>query len=88
LERLYEILDVRNCIVHANGRIWEAKNEARLRSLANKLPGLTAPYDVLELSEEFPKHAFRTVQRFNLDLYEGANKLCQGILSKSPGSVP
>jgi hypothetical protein len=85
---IYEIRDVRNCIVHANSRIREAKNDVRLRSLVGKLPGLTAPYDVLELSKEFPTHAFQTVQKFILDLYEEAKELCQRTLSKSPGSVP
>jgi hypothetical protein len=77
---VYEIRDLRNCIVHANSRIWATKNEARetrLRSLVDRLPGLTRPYDVLELSREFPTHAFRTVQKFILDLYEEAEELCR-----------
>jgi hypothetical protein len=71
---------LRNCIVHANSRIWATKNEARktrLRSLVDRLPGLTRPHDVLELSWEFPTHAFRTVQKFILDLYEEAEELCR-----------
>lgn len=74
---LYEIRDVRNCIVHANSRIRDDKHQKRLCSLVAKLPGLTAPYDVLELSEEFPTHAFQTVQKFILDLYGEAKELCR-----------
>jgi hypothetical protein len=74
---IYDICDVRNCIVHANSRIWEVKNEMRLRDLVGRLPGLTAAHGVLELSEEFPTHAFQTVQKFILDLYEETKQLCR-----------
>lgn len=46
-----EIRDIRNCLVHANSRILASRKPKpeRLRFLINRLPGLSAPYDVVEL---------------------------------------
>lgn len=74
---LYEIRAIRNCIVHANSRIYYSRNEKRLRALVRTLPGLTAPYDVIELSPEFPMHSLETVEGFLTALYEEASALCQ-----------
>lgn len=75
-----EIRDVRNCIVHANSRIYASKKKKkRLRCLASKLPGL-AGHDMLELSTEFPVYALQTVEDFVLMLYkEGAERLSTRI---------
>lgn len=82
---IYEIRDMRNCIVHANSRIWEAKNPNRLRSLACSLPGLAAPSDVLELSREFPPYALISVRDFVLALYDEAERLCRRTMAWRSG---
>ncbi len=76
---LYEIRDVRNCVVHANSRIYDSRNQERLRSLVRKLPGLSASYDVLELSPEFLLHGLKVIEGFITDLYEEASALCQRV---------
>lgn len=76
---LYEIRAIRNCIVHANSRIYDDHNPKRLRSLIPTLPGISAPYEVIELSPEFPMHGLKTVEGFLTELYEEASALCQRI---------
>jgi hypothetical protein len=74
-----EIRDIRNCLVHANSRIWASRKPKpeRLRFLINRLPGLSAPYDVIELSSEFPMYTFKKVKEFVVDLYKETSVLCQ-----------
>jgi hypothetical protein len=79
---VYEVRDVRNCIVHANSRLWDARNPARLRTLASKLPGLSAPSDVLELSEEFPAHVIATSKEFINALYDEVEALCERTITR------
>lgn len=76
---VYEIRDVRNCIVHANSRIFDSRNPERLHTLVRKLPGLSASYDVLELSPEFLMHGLKTIEGFITDLYEEALALCRRV---------
>jgi hypothetical protein len=82
---IYEIRDVRNCIVHTNSRIWEAKNPERLRLLAGSLPGLAAPSDVLELSREFSTYALISVRDFVLALYDEAERFCKRTMAWRSG---
>ncbi|HXD32675.1 MAG TPA: hypothetical protein VN643_16250 [Pyrinomonadaceae bacterium] len=81
---LYDIRSIRNCLVHANSRIRDSRKadsrkEKHLRLLINRLPGLSAPYDVVELSSEFPKYCLERVKEFVVDLYKETSVLCQGI---------
>lgn len=76
---LCSIRDIRNCIVHASGRLFNAKNKKRLYSLVDSLPGLTASYDVLEFAPEFPAWAIGEVRTFIDALYEEAADLCVRI---------
>lgn len=81
---LYDIRSIRNCIVHANSRVRDSKKpesrkEKHLRVLINRLPGLNAPYDVIELSSEFPVFSFKIVKEFVIALYEETSVLCQRI---------
>ena len=83
-DAVYEIRDVRNCIVHANSRIWETTNQQRLRSLVGRLPGLSASQDVIELSKEFPTHTLETVRGFILAIYDEAEKECTRVTTRRP----
>jgi hypothetical protein len=74
---LYDIRSIRNCLVHANSRIWDSKKPEQLRLLINSLPGLSAPYDIVELSSEFPVYSFKRVKEFVIDLYKETSVLCQ-----------
>lgn len=76
-DSLYDIRAIRNCIVHANSRIYDTKNPKRLHSLIPMLPGISALNEVIELSPEFPMHSLKTVEGFITDLYEEASALCQ-----------
>lgn len=76
---VYEIRDVRNCIVHANGSIFKSRNPSNLRSLVRKLPGLSATHEVLDLSPEFLIYSLNTVQEFTNELYEEASALCHRV---------
>ncbi len=78
---LYDVRSIRNCLVHANSRIWDYKKPEQLRVLINRLPGLSAPYDVVELSSEFPVYSFKRVKDFLIDLYKETSVLCQRITS-------
>ena len=76
---VFAIRDIRNCIVHANSRIWETQNQVRIRSLVNSLPGLSASHDILELSPELPVYAFKEIQSFIMSLYDEAAELCERV---------
>ena len=79
---LYDIRRIRNCLAHANSRIRDSKKpdsrkEKHLRLLINRLPGLSAPYDIVELSFEVPVYSFKRVKEFVIDLYKETSVLCQ-----------
>lgn len=78
-ESLDEIRTIRNCIVHAGSRIYDSRNQECVEALVRTLPGLSAPYKVLELSREFPVHSFNTVEGFITDLYDEASALCRRV---------
>jgi hypothetical protein len=78
-DSLYDIRAIRNCIVHANSRIYDAKNPKRLHSLIPTLPGISASHEVIELSPNFPTHSLKTVEGFLTALYEEASALCQRV---------
>lgn len=76
---LYDVRSIRNCLVHANSRIWDHNKPEQLRVLIKRLPGLSATYDVVELSSEFPVYSFKRVKEFLIDLYKETSVLCQRI---------
>lgn len=76
-DSLYEVREIRNCIVHANGTIYRSHNEKRLKALVTKRPGLNAGYGVIGLASEFPQHCLTVVQNFLTELYEEATTMCQ-----------
>lgn len=76
-DAMFSIRDIRNCIVHANSRLYNSQREERIRSLVDSLPGLTASYDVLEFAPEFPAWALREIRTFIDALYEEAVGLCK-----------
>jgi hypothetical protein len=78
-ESLYEVRTVRNCIVHAGSRIYDSRTPERVQALVGTLPGLSAPYEVLELAREFPVHSFKVVEGFLTDLYDEASALCRRV---------
>lgn len=85
-EAILAIRDIRNCIVHANSRIWDSNNEKRIRSYVNSLPGLSATQDILELSPEFPIYAINEINGFIMSLYGEAAELCKRVEFWKPSS--
>ena len=69
---LLQVRDVRNCIVHADGRLWETSKADRLRSLSGVLPGFALSTETVELGPEFPVYALRVVREFTSWLYRAA----------------
>lgn len=76
-EMLLELRDVRNCIVHANSRMWDSTKQKRLRSLIGRRPGLQASQDVLNLGPEFPRYGLKVVREFITTLYSEAQDICR-----------
>lgn len=83
-EPIHDLSKVRNCIVHASGKVTGSKHEARLRQLAKKKDGLfVSGYnhdfqsqvqplyfedDILVLESEYCKRVVKTVQIFFKEL--------------------
>ena len=71
---LFEIRDIRNCLVHADGRMWEMSRRDRMRQLADNLPGFTlSSMETIEIGPEFPIYALGLVKDFTAWLYDEAS---------------
>ena len=54
-EFIQDLLEVRNCIVHANGKINEYKNPEKLKDIINRVSGLDSDeYGYVIIKEELP----------------------------------
>jgi len=79
---VYDLLKIRNCIVHALGNIKLSRDEVRLRQVAAQQIGLSISnedfpeVDVLLISEEFCTHAIEEVRKFFKQLFDAVGFKC------------
>lgn len=78
-EPIMELADLRNCIVHALGKVPSEKEGERLRQIVKKTPGLSigdedyGQPDVLLITPEYCSQAVSMVDKFFDTLFEAAD---------------
>lgn len=78
-EQLLRILDIRNLLVHASGRVsdYHEKKQGRVRSAIAQSIGIEEKFNGVIIRREYLNHALDVVEKYICHLVEEMNRLCE-----------